>query len=782
VQTGAEEDPSRAHGAVSRRRLITTVLVMALVLAAEFAGMIRVYDRGSPTRAQRVVLSSLAGEVQVARGAQLPTLSADSALTVHHLSQLGLGGTRLADVATAGQLLGAHPDSPRALSRLRIAVTRLRDQLAARQHDYDRQAIALFGVLLVVSAVGWGTWFRRSVRRHRRIEHRWTVRRARHEGEQRLAAMVRNAADTFAVSDENGVVTFISPSVRPLLGVDASEVIYRHWSQWVLPEDVDAVRRALSVPPGRDGPIATRLRRRDGRVIHVEGNVTNLLDDPMIGGMLITIRDVTTRVELERELGYQAQHDALTGLPNRKLLGELLAETLEQPTEPPRQLVVLFCDLDDFKNVNDSFGHEVGDHVLRAVGQRALRVVRPGDTVARLGGDEFAVLVADADLAVAHRVATRLLEAISAPMSINGQTVSVRASIGLAHATAGKMTGTEALRNADVAMYLAKDRGKARLAVYESGLHAEVLDQIELHADLQRAIAENELVLHFQPVIDLAADAAIATESAAPGGISGAVIGFEALVRWAHPTRGLLYPETFIPLAEQTGLVRPLGAWVLETACEAALTLGARAPAGQRPPRISVNVAAQQLAHPDFVGEVLQVLTTTGLAPDRLTLEITESVLLHDLTTVVERLAVLRQVGIRIAIDDFGTGYSSLAYLRKLPLDVLKVDKAFVDRVTVDAHDAALTEAILAMSSAMNLTTVAEGVEHADQAAWLARAKCGFAQGYLWSRPVPLDTALTLVAGVEPSDDADATVLEMVRPAARRLAPATPPLRHTSLP
>jgi EAL domain-containing protein (putative c-di-GMP-specific phosphodiesterase class I) len=318
----------------------------------------------------------------------------------------------------------------------------------------------------------------------------------------------------------------------------------------------------------------------------------------------------------------------------------------------------------------------------------------------------------------------------------------VRASIGLARAVPGEMSADEALRNADVAMYLAKSRGKGTVAHYESRLHAESLERLALRADLQRGIRDGELRLHFQPTIDLRL---------------GGVAGFEALVRWEHPTRGLIPPLLFVPMAEESGLIRALGSWVLRAACAAAVHLNAARPSGSRPLPVAVNVGAQQLADPGFVNEVLQVLTDVGLHPSRLTLEITESVVLQDLSVVVSRLAALRDRGIRIAIDDFGTGYSSLAYLRNLPVDILKIDKSFIDHVTTEAQDAALTEGILAMSTGMNLTTVAEGVEVAAQAQWLSTAHCVYGQGFLWSRPVPLTDAIALLSGPLKPADLDAT-------------------------
>jgi EAL domain-containing protein (putative c-di-GMP-specific phosphodiesterase class I) len=315
-------------------------------------------------------------------------------------------------------------------------------------------------------------------------------------------------------------------------------------------------------------------------------------------------------------------------------------------------------------------------------------------------------------------------------MTVDGRVLTVRASIGLARAIPGELTGEEALRNADVAMYLAKDRGKSTIAVYEPQLHAAALDRLALRDDLQDAIRAGDLTLHYQPTVELG---------------TGRLAGFEALVRWNHPVRGLLPPSEFVSLAEQTGIIHPLGRWVLRAACAAAVEFGQDTPAGLAAPTVAVNVTAQQLSRPDFVAEVLDVLADTGLAPERLTLEITESVIMRDIDAVVVRLASVREHRIRVAIDDFGTGYSSLAYLRTLPLDILKIDKAFVDRVTVDPQEAALTEAILAMSAAMELATVAEGVEDTDQADWLTAANCRYGQGYLWSRPVPLEDARRLL-------------------------------------
>jgi EAL domain-containing protein (putative c-di-GMP-specific phosphodiesterase class I) len=306
--------------------------------------------------------------------------------------------------------------------------------------------------------------------------------------------------------------------------------------------------------------------------------------------------------------------------------------------------------------------------------------------------------------------------------------------VGIAQAVPGENTTEETLRNADVALHSAKDRGKSVVAAYDSGLHAEALDRLELRADLQRALRDGELVLHYQPTVEVD---------------SGKITGFEALVRWQHPTRGLLSPAFFVAMAEETGMIVQLGTWVLFEACRTAALLQS----DWRRPTMAVNISVQQLMRTDFVDQVTQALAEAGLAADRLTLEITESVVLQDLDDVIPRLSALRERGTRVAIDDFGTGYSSLAYLTELPVDVLKVDKSFIDRVTLDEQAASLTEAIISMSQAMHLTTVAEGVESAEQAAWLRKVRCPIGQGYYWSRPVDLPGVHELLARATEAPD-----------------------------
>jgi diguanylate cyclase (GGDEF)-like protein/PAS domain S-box-containing protein len=713
---------------VSRLRALVTVLGTLLVVIAEFVLLTGVYERAVPVSRAEVVVASLDGQLQSAGGAQTDALARQARTVAAQADKAGASEASVTAVLRASQASTASPTQVPQLTALRQSVRGLWQSLAGRRDTLDLQAKLLYAFLLIFASFGWMIWFRRLVSRHRLLQSQLTEQRSRAVNEQRLAALIRNAADVVAVCDADSTVSFVTSSVRTVLGVDVEQLIGSRLIDLVHPADLDLCLHLLASPGvGDEERVALRMTHADGRVLFVEGTLSNLLGDDSVGGLVLTLRDVTARRELEDRLSFQAFHDSLTGMANRQLFGDRLEHALIRRPGSRLPLVILFCDLDDFKGVNDSCGHSVGDQVLVEVGARLRSVIRAGDTAARLGGDEFAILMDSADLDAAQELAQRLQGALAPPVIIGDQAISVRASIGLAQALPGEMTAEEALRNADVAMYLAKDNGKSGIAVYESRLHSEALERLELRADLQRALTRSELILHYQPTIDLN---------------TGAVVGFEALVRWAHPTRGLMGPVLFIPMAEESGLILPLGAWVLRAACAAAAGM-------QRPgstPTMSVNVSAQQLAQPGFVDQVLETLAATGLASDRLVLEITETVVLRDLDKVAPRLAALRSRGIKVAIDDFGTGYSSLAYLSHLPVDILKVDKSFIDKVTTDPQDASLAEAIIGLSHSMNFITVAEGVEQSDQASWLRQARCTYGQGYLWSRPVELSAAHKLLA------------------------------------
>jgi diguanylate cyclase (GGDEF)-like protein/PAS domain S-box-containing protein len=705
-----------------RRRLRSalTVAAVLLVVLGEFVLLTAVYRRPATVHQQRVTQAQLAGALWAAK---TPTTALVSAITedVATLHGQGVSSHELAGLQSAARGLVAQPGSVAGLSRVRTADTALGAQLAHRQRDIDDQAETIYIILLALASVGWFGWFRRVVRKQRDLQRTLTEQTAHAEGEAKLAALVRNASDVIAVVDLDSTIFYASPSSAAVLGTSTESLLASKFTDLLHPDDIDHFVQVLTTT-STDGEqqLNVRVRRAGRDQIHAEGVIRNLLDDPTVGGLIVTLRDVTDRRLLEEQLTHQALHDSLTGLANRRLFADRLAHSLERRGDRMEPQAVLFVDLDDFKTVNDSLGHGAGDQVLAEIGLRIGGLLRAGDTVARVGGDEFAVLLEGASLEEAQLAADRLIEAISQPITLDSVTVQINASIGITQAIPGEVTAEEALRNADLAMYWAKESGKATTAVYESRLHTEALERLQLRADLQHALRSDELVLHYQPEVDLA---------------TGEIVGVEALVRWQHPTRGLMPPMSFVPMAEETRLITVLDHWVLRAACRTAAEL-------QHDPRnltMSVNLSVAYLDHPDLVPTVAAALRENDLAPGRLVLEITESALLRDFDAVAPRLTALRQMGVQIAIDDFGTGYSSLAYLSHLDVDILKIDKSFVDRVTIDRQDAAITEAIISIGKSLELQTIAEGVEDAGQARWLLDAGCELGQGYVWSRPIDLD-------------------------------------------
>ena len=701
------------------RVLITFVFTVCLVLL-EFALLVGVYTRDEPVQRQRLIQAALEQRIDDA-GALGPDVLPQIQRDLRKLAAAGLSDRDLAGLRTAVDAQN--------LDVMSAQVRTLGNRLAGRQRSLERQAKFLYGTLLVLVSIGWFAWFRRMVRRHRSLQQAVTEQEAVIASEQRLLALVQNGTDVVTVLDLDTRTSFVSPSAQAVLGVPAEKLTGTRLSALLQPEDVNRLVHLLAtLKAGEDAAVKFWMRHVDGRLLMVEGMLTNLLREPVVEGFVLTFRDVTERHALAERLTHQAFHDSLTGLANRQLFADRLSHALvRRADQPDRTLVVLFLDLDDFKQVNDRLGHGTGDKVLELVGRRIRTIVRAGDTAARLGGDEFAILMESASLEQARELAERLVELVAEPIVLDGTRMPVTASVGVAEAVPGVTSGEEALRNADVALYSAKERGKATVAAYDTHLHAEALDRLELRSDLQRGIFQNELVLHYQPTVELE---------------TGKIVGFEALVRWQHPIRGLLSPAAFVPMAEETGLVVQLNTWVLFQACRFAAVLQS----DWRHPTMAVNISAQQLVRADFVEQVNRALAESGLAADRLTLEITESVVLQDLEDVIPRLSQLRARGVRVAVDDFGTGYSSLAYLTELPIDVLKVDKSFIDRVASDAQGASVTEAIIAMSHTMNLSTVAEGVEVAEQAAWLRQVRCPIGQGYYWSRPVDEDGVHDLLA------------------------------------
>jgi diguanylate cyclase (GGDEF)-like protein/PAS domain S-box-containing protein len=510
--------------------------------------------------------------------------------------------------------------------------------------------------------------------------------------------------------------------------LEVNDAALRHYGY--APEELALMRADQLVaggPPGIDGEtsvrraapegtVAQRHRLADGREIEVDVTASRVQYDGH-DALLVAVQDVTERNRLEEQLRYRAFHDSLTELANRSLFHERVAHALVRRGVAPGSIAVVVLDLDGFKTINDSLGHTAGDQLLMAVAHRLKNRLRPGDTAARLGGDEFAVLFEGITEGEVVAVTDRIMAAFAESFAVAGQSLRVTPSVGIALNRTGDGP-EELLRDADTAMYLAKSHGKACARVFEPSMHDAALTRLELEAELRRAIERDQLVVHYQPTVRLG---------------TGVVHGFEALVRWEHPERGLLLPAEFIPLAEETGLIVDLGRWVLGQACRDARRWQDHAP----DLNISVNLSSRQLHDPRLVDDVAATLVGAGLAASRLTLEITESAVSEDPERVVEVLAALKVLGVQIALDDFGSGYSSLHYLRTLPVDVLKIDKAFVDGVATDAEASGMVDAIVHLATSLMLETVAEGVEDDAQAARLALLGSQMVQGFLFSRPLP---------------------------------------------
>jgi diguanylate cyclase (GGDEF)-like protein/PAS domain S-box-containing protein len=589
----------------------------------------------------------------------------------------------------------------------------------------DRLVPALLLVVLLVVSAGWLVWSRGLVRRHREAQRGMTERTVVDASERRLLALVRNSTDVLAVIEPDSTTTFLSPAVA-VLGWSPEDLTGRPLLDVVSPQDHPMLNRLLTGASGDAHSLQIRMRHRHGHELVMEGSLVNLCDDSAVRGWVLTVRDITERKRLQEDLTTQAFHDSLTGLANRQLFFDRLDHALaRREAQPWRPLAVLALDLDDFKDVNESLGHATGDVVLLTVADRLAAAVRDEDTAARLGGDEFAVLMEDTDLATATQVAHRLLGTVAEPIEIDGHLHVIRASIGLAEAVPGRSNGTDTMRNAVVAVDMAKERGKSSLAIYDPGWHRHAVETFAVRQELEIAIATHQLTLVYQPIVSLD---------------THEVSGFEALVRWNHPEQGLLTPEAFIPLAEQSGLIVPLDDWVLR----AAVLGGASLQTADHRPSIAVNVSASQLSQPGFADIVLAALADAQLPADRLVLEVTESAFLDELGVGVQTLVQLRAHGVRVAIDDFGTGFSSLSHLSRLPVDELKVDKSFIEQLRPGDQDGVLVPTFLATAQALRLRTVAEGVEDPHQAQWLHQAGCDLGQGYLWSRPVDLATARDL--------------------------------------
>jgi diguanylate cyclase (GGDEF)-like protein/PAS domain S-box-containing protein len=555
--------------------------------------------------------------------------------------------------------------------------------------------------------------------------------------EQQLERLLEFATDTVAVLDAQFRIVYVTPTVSRFYGWTAEQLVNGETLLGVT--DVDRFHAALIRATHADGGAVTmdiRLIHRNGTPLDSELTITSRLGDGVIDGIVVTARDVTERRVLEGRLTKQAYTDSLTGLGNRLLFGREVDYALDH-CETPASVAVLFLDLNGFKAVNDSQGHATGDVLLAQVAQRLRGAVRPDDVVARLGGDEFAILLtAETAGRAASWVAQRVHHSLTEDFLLDGRSLAVGTSIGIAVNETGDESADQLLRNADLAMYRAKADPSLPFVLFEPPMHEALVDRVRIEDDLRLALARGEMLLHYQPIVTLR---------------TGQVIGAEALMRWQHPDRGLVPPVEFIPIAESTGLIEQLGEWALDEACRAAATWQPYADPGECF-RMSVNVSARQLGA-QLPRLVRNTLARTGLPAAALTLEMTESVVMERSDSMVALLGRLKQLGVRLALDDFGTGYSSLAYLARFPVDVLKIDRAFVDQIVADTDGGEVARTILKLAEGLRLTAVAEGVETPAQAAALDRLGCASAQGYWFGRPMPaadFDALLRSSGGILP--------------------------------
>ena len=542
--------------------------------------------------------------------------------------------------------------------------------------------------------------------------------------ERYASAVAVNSADASVLLDATGAILKDAPRLSALLGRAGSTTIGESFLGLLVPTergDARAVFERCRTSKGQMFEQELRLQHADGYDLWLGARLVDLSDDPDVGGIVVNLHDISERMRAQAELQHQAFHDGLTDLANRALFSNRVEHALRRNARTGLNVGVVFLDLDGFKTVNDSLGHGAGDVLLREVAGRLNQAIRSSDTVARLGGDEFAILIEQSanPIEESEGVAERILQSLASPIELGSQAVTMSASFGIA-ASDVESTATSLLRDADVAMYRAKAAGKARWVIYDPEMRAAAVERLVLENDLIGALAAGQFMLVYQPVVRLE------TEE---------IVGFEALLRWNHPTLGLIEPDRFISIAEETGMIVPIGRWVLNEA-SATVARWHSAHPQHRNLSMAVNVSARQIASAHLVSHVRDAILASGIEPASLVLEMTETSLIHDTTVAATRLKELNQLGVRLAIDDFGTGYSSLSYLRQFPVDILKIDRSFIGTISDRAQVPAIVRGLLDLGRTLELETIAEGVELGAQRDQLVDEKCGYAQGYLFSRPL----------------------------------------------
>jgi len=545
-------------------------------------------------------------------------------------------------------------------------------------------------------------------------------RRAARMVEARYASLIANASDVIMIVAVDGALRFASPASERTLGLSPEDVAGKNLLDLWAGDDGERLKAFLAevaaTSGGTVGPVELRIERGPNRyVLEIVGS--NLTDDPAVQGLALNFRDISERKALEEQLRQLAFHDPLTLLANRNLFRDRVQHSLTLAQRGRHQVAVMFLDVDNFKNINDSLGHDAGDRLLQAVAQRLIKSTRFSDTVARLGGDEFAILLEGVTtIAEVETMAAALIEGLEQPFALSESEVRVSASIGVALSTFE--AGAEALLSkADIAMYHAKAAGKSRFVTFQPQMQELLHERLRLEADIARALANEEFFVEYQPIVDLG---------------TRSLLGVEALVRWRHPDLGVLMPGRFIQVAEECGQIVKLGRWVLGRACRD-LRAWRGSVAGGASLRVAVNISGRHLQHGDLVQDVAQALKESGLEPGNLVIELTESTIMHNTEANLGRLRQLKDLGVRLAIDDFGTGYSSLSYLHRFPIDILKIDQSFVNRLTNTYNGPELARAVITLGETLGLDTVAEGIELEPQVTALLALGCVAGQGFLFA-------------------------------------------------
>jgi diguanylate cyclase (GGDEF)-like protein/PAS domain S-box-containing protein len=569
------------------------------------------------------------------------------------------------------------------------------------------------------------------------VSERKKVEKAIKESEERFRSLVQYSSDIITILEADGTVRYVSPAVERVTGYKPEEQVGTNAFGSVHPDDKEQALNTLAEVlkrPGLHPPLEFRVPHKDGSWRYLEHVVNNLLDDPAVRGVVVNSWDVTERKALVEQLRHQAFHDLLTGLPNRALFMDRLERALTRANRRGSKVVVLFTDLDNFKVINDSLGHKAGDQLLVAVAERLKSCLRPEDTAARLGGDEFTILVEDiSSVGEAVQIAERIADILRPPFALEDQEVFATVSTGIVLNSTAQEQAADLLRHADLAMYRAKHRGKAQYEVFEPSMDAKAVERLILETGLRRALIREQFRVYYQPIVALENDK---------------VTGVEALVRWEHPQRGLLLPEEFLSVAEETGLIVRIGQWVLREAGKQARTWQEHYP-GTPPLTISVNLSTREFFHPRLVAEVLD---ESEIDPTSLQLEITEGAMKSNGKSSADRtLRNLKRMGVQLAIDDFGLGYSSLSYLKRFPVDFLKIDRSFIAGLRrepngVSTKDTEIVKAMIELTHALDLKVIAEGVENAEQLTRLRQMKCDLAQGNYFSEPLPSEALADILA------------------------------------